>query len=95
MAEQLLSRPEVAEVLNVTAKTLAEWAHRGQGPRYYLLGKHAQAGEEQDRPRYRFVVMGSRARSPAAGIAALLPAPGSTSPVALRASLLQRDPIPY
>ncbi|GAB4597520.1 helix-turn-helix domain-containing protein [Mycobacterium avium subsp. hominissuis] len=37
-----LTRPEVAQRLRVPAKTLAQWASRGCGPRYALFGKHSR-----------------------------------------------------
>jgi len=35
--ERLASRPEVAHYLGVAPKTLAEWASRSVGPRYYRV----------------------------------------------------------
>jgi hypothetical protein len=39
----LASRVEVAEYLQVTPKTLADWASRGVGPRYTRFGKGGAA----------------------------------------------------
>lgn len=41
-AEKMLSRTQVAALLNVPPSTLASWAYRGVGPRYFRLGKHAR-----------------------------------------------------
>lgn len=38
----LASRREVAEFLGVPPATLAQWAHRGIGPEYVRLGRHAK-----------------------------------------------------
>lgn len=40
--ERLLSRTEVAEMLRVPASTVASWAHRGIGPRYFRVGRHTR-----------------------------------------------------
>ena len=37
-----LSRKELAERLNVPAKTPAEWATKGTGPRYAKFGRHVR-----------------------------------------------------
>jgi hypothetical protein len=37
-----LTRPEVAERFKVSPKTLAQWASRGEGPRYAIFGKFAR-----------------------------------------------------
>ena len=37
-----LTRPEVAERLRVPVKTLAQWAHQGDGPRYARFGKYTR-----------------------------------------------------
>lgn len=37
-----LTRPEVAQRLKVSPKTLAQWATRGEGPRYAIFGKFAR-----------------------------------------------------
>lgn len=36
---RLLTRPEVAYVLGVSAKTLSNWAHIGRGPRVVWIAK--------------------------------------------------------
>lgn len=41
-AETWLSRQELATRWSVSAKTLAEWASKGTGPRYYRFGKHVR-----------------------------------------------------
>jgi excisionase family DNA binding protein len=38
----LASRAEVAAYLGVPAATLTQWAHRGTGPRYTRIGRHAK-----------------------------------------------------
>ena len=35
--QQLLRQGEVAEILNLSPRTLEAWRHRGGGPRYVLL----------------------------------------------------------
>lgn len=40
--DQWLTRSEVAERLRVPARSLAQWAHQGKGPRYAVFGKHAR-----------------------------------------------------
>lgn len=40
--DRWLTRSEVAERLRVPARTLAQWAHHGKGPRYAVFGKHAR-----------------------------------------------------
>lgn len=40
--QRLASREEVAEFLGVPTATLRQWAHRGKGPRYTLVGRHAR-----------------------------------------------------
>jgi predicted DNA-binding transcriptional regulator AlpA len=40
--QPLASRKEVAERLGLPPSTLADWAHRGIGPRYRRLGKAAR-----------------------------------------------------
>lgn len=37
-----LSREEVAGRVKVPVKTLAEWASRGKGPRFYKIGRYAR-----------------------------------------------------
>lgn len=37
-----LSREEVASRVKVPVKTLAEWASRGKGPRFYKIGRYAR-----------------------------------------------------
>jgi excisionase family DNA binding protein len=41
-AVRLASRAEVAEYLGIPVPTLAAWAHRGRGPAYRLVGRHAR-----------------------------------------------------
>lgn len=38
----LASRREVSERLQVPVGTLTQWAHRGIGPRYRKVGRHAR-----------------------------------------------------
>lgn len=38
----LAGRDKVAEYLGVPVATLTAWAHRGKGPRYTLVGRHAR-----------------------------------------------------
>lgn len=38
----LASRPQVAEFLGIPVGTLDQWAHKGVGPRYALVGRHAR-----------------------------------------------------
>lgn len=38
----LATRTEVAEYLGLPATTLTQWAHRGIGPRYRRIGRHAR-----------------------------------------------------
>ena len=38
----LATRAEVAEHINVPVGTLEQWAHRGVGPRYVRVGRHAR-----------------------------------------------------
>lgn len=40
--EKLLTRREVAEVLSVPVATLDNWATRGFGPAYVIVGRHAR-----------------------------------------------------
>jgi excisionase family DNA binding protein len=40
--DRWLTRSEVAERLRVPARTLAQWAHLGKGPRYAVFGRHAR-----------------------------------------------------
>ncbi len=40
--DKMLTREEVAEMLNVPAASLASWAYQGRGPRYFKVGKHAR-----------------------------------------------------
>jgi excisionase family DNA binding protein len=42
MTERMRSRGEVAEFLAVPPKTLAAWASRGEGPKFYRIGRHAR-----------------------------------------------------
>ena len=42
MNEEIMSRPKTAEFLDVTVGTMATWAYRGTGPRYYRVGKHVR-----------------------------------------------------
>lgn len=37
-----LTRPEVGERLKVPVKTLAQWATRGEGPKYVRFGRHCR-----------------------------------------------------
>jgi excisionase family DNA binding protein len=37
-----LTRQEVADRARVPVATLAQWAHKGSGPRYALFGRHAR-----------------------------------------------------
>lgn len=41
-ARPLATREEVAQYLGVPPTTLAQWAHRGIGPRYSRVGRHAR-----------------------------------------------------
>lgn len=41
-SEQLLTRAEVAELLQVPEATLARWAYMGQGPTYFRVGRWAR-----------------------------------------------------
>lgn len=36
------SRDEVADYLRVPATTLAQWAHKGKGPKYSRVGRHTR-----------------------------------------------------
>jgi excisionase family DNA binding protein len=38
----LASRSEVATYLGIPAATLTQWAHRGIGPAYVRIGRHAR-----------------------------------------------------
>lgn len=38
----LASRAEVAEFLGVPTQTVTAWAHKGTGPRYVRIGRHAR-----------------------------------------------------
>lgn len=38
----LATRVQVAEYLNLPAGTLTQWAHRGIGPKYKRVGRHAR-----------------------------------------------------
>lgn len=38
----LASRSEVADYIGVPARTLDQWATRGKGPRYIVVGRHAR-----------------------------------------------------
>lgn len=38
----LASRAEVAEYLGVPPTTLTQWAHKGTGPAYVRVGRHAR-----------------------------------------------------
>ena len=40
--DRWLTRDELAERLQVPAKTLAQWASAGTGPRYARFGKHVR-----------------------------------------------------
>ncbi|MGX6513064.1 helix-turn-helix transcriptional regulator [Rhodococcus sp. SJ-2] len=37
-----MTRQEVADRLKVPAKTLAQWASQGRGPRFARIGRHAR-----------------------------------------------------
>ena len=39
---RMLSRAEAAEWFGLSPKTLETWAHKGRGPRYAIVGKHAK-----------------------------------------------------
>jgi excisionase family DNA binding protein len=41
-AKRLATRAEVAEYLGVPSGTLTQWAHKGTGPRYTRVGRHAR-----------------------------------------------------
>lgn len=43
--QKLLTPPEVAEVLDVPERTLADWRHRGTGPPWLRVGRHARYPE--------------------------------------------------
>lgn len=38
----LASRSEVAAYLGLPVATLSQWAHRGAGPRYKIIGRHSK-----------------------------------------------------
>lgn len=38
----LAARVEVASYLGVPPATLTQWAHKGKGPRYVIVGRHAR-----------------------------------------------------
>lgn len=38
----LATRAEVATYLSVPAGTLTQWAHKGVGPKYTRIGRHAR-----------------------------------------------------
>lgn len=38
-SDELLTRRETAEILRAPASTLAQWAHKGYGPRFIRAGK--------------------------------------------------------
>jgi excisionase family DNA binding protein len=38
----LATREEVADYLKVPPRTLEQWAYRGKGPEYTLIGRHAR-----------------------------------------------------
>jgi len=40
--DRWLTRQEVADRLKVPAKTLAQWASQGRGPRFARIGRHAR-----------------------------------------------------
>lgn len=42
LADQWLTRAEVAERLRLPVATLNGWASRGLGPRYAVFGRHAR-----------------------------------------------------
>jgi predicted DNA-binding transcriptional regulator AlpA len=42
IAERLLTRAEVADLLQMPIKTLARWASRGEGPPYLKVGRHTR-----------------------------------------------------
>lgn len=42
---KLLTRAEVADLLQVPPKTLATWAYERRGPRYRQVGRHARYDE--------------------------------------------------
>jgi excisionase family DNA binding protein len=41
-SDQLLTRGEVAQLLQVPVATLAAWAYSNTGPRYARLGRHCR-----------------------------------------------------
>jgi predicted DNA-binding transcriptional regulator AlpA len=43
--ERLLSRREAADLLRVPTSTLAAWAYRKTGPRFYKIGKWTRYSE--------------------------------------------------
>lgn len=49
MAERLLTRAELADLLSLPVKTLAEWAYRRTGPPYFRVGRHARYRESEVR----------------------------------------------
>jgi excisionase family DNA binding protein len=42
MTGRMWTRGEVAAFLAVPPKTLAAWASRGEGPKFYRIGRHAR-----------------------------------------------------
>lgn len=40
--DRLASRQEVAHFLDVSVRTLEQWAYRKEGPRYRIIGRHAR-----------------------------------------------------
>lgn len=41
-AEKYLSRREVAELFGVPEKTIAQWAFKKTGPRFYRIGRYSR-----------------------------------------------------
>lgn len=42
LADRYLTRRQVAEMFGIAEKTLAQWASRKTGPKFYKLGGHAR-----------------------------------------------------
>lgn len=47
LSERLLTRAEVADLLQIPVKTLARWASRGEGPPYLRVGRHSRYDAEE------------------------------------------------
>jgi predicted DNA-binding transcriptional regulator AlpA len=47
VTDRLLSRGEVATLLQVPAKTLASWAYLGRGPSYFRAGRKCMYRESE------------------------------------------------